>query len=140
MYDFPKQENWKWDPITREYLVLDPGEREELWDKVSSGWLYWVMVISNSPDVRFRVDMYADKVIDIDVTIRYLNRIGFLGTGSGKFLVTKYDETNNLYVAQYTPLNGLGVPFRGRNVAFVENNTDSTITVELIKAFLITLR
>ena len=139
-YDFPKRTDWKWDRVYREGFILAPGDKEVLWDRKDAGWLYWFMAMCNSPHLKFKVDLYADGLVDVETSIEELENIGFIGTGSGKFLVTRYDANNNLYVIQYTPLNGLGVPFRGRNIGVIMNETSDPITIYKVYGWLIILR
>lgn len=141
MYDFPRNVDWKWKPVRRlKPFTLSPRGEETLWDEPGAGWLFWAMFSANSPKLELKLDVYADEVVDVDTTIEQLYNMGFIGVGQGQFLVSRYDDTNNVYVVQYSP-HAFGVPFRGRNSFKLLNPTnDTVITVHFFYGWLILLK
>lgn len=130
---FPNNNRWRWIPISLPSVTVNPRTEYEFWERNANGWLYYVFIQSDNPDVIYGIDIYADGGIEMRVSPKMLNDWGLLdGSGYGMHL-TRWDEENNVYVVEMAPgfQNGLGLPFRGRNRAFVYNPSNQIASISL---------
>ncbi len=130
---FPNDKKWKWIPIALPSIAVQPRTEYEFWDKSANGWLYYVFIQSDNPDILYGLDIHADGIIEMRLSPRMLYNWGQIGSSGYAMHVTKYDDTNNIYVVEMAPgfQNGLGIPFRGRNRTFAYNPTSETVTLTL---------
>lgn len=137
---FPASDLWRWEVYRQNNYVLGPGKEWTIWDRSASGWLYYVILMTDNPDTRLQVDLHADGRLEIDVSPRDLYELGAVGTNPGIITLYRYDSTNNVYVIGYAPQGGLGVPFRSRAVARIVNPSNTPATIKFLEAWLIILK
>jgi len=133
---FPNSSNWKWRPIVKKGETIQPGRRLTLYDQKGNGYIYYFIISVSNPDAKLMLDVGADDKIELNLSARDLRNMGFEGSAQGHFQVTKWDETNNIYVVGYAPI-GLGVPFKGRNRAEIINSTSLPCVIYGMWAWLI---
>ena len=134
---FPKVEEWYWDPAVKRGVTLGPRESVEIIDKRGSGWLHTAILWTDNPYATLKVELYTNTILTFDLTIEEVYQLGFYGLGLGQFSVTRYDDTNNVYVMSYVPIS-YGAPFRNRIRVEVKNPLSaSNITVNSAEAILL---
>jgi len=136
----PALPGWRWEPVTQTRLRIPARARKTLWDRSGCGWLYYVFMVLDNPDVLLCLDLYADGRVEIRVSPRMLYEWGAIGSNPGVITLYKYDETSNVYAIGYAPQGALGVPFRGRIRAWLENNTPRESRVDVLEAWIIMLK
>lgn len=68
-----------------------------------TGFFVFAYLRTNNPDVAVVVDLYGDGTLDIVLSPRRLYEDGLLAPSGSSAWVARYDETNNVYVALFTP-------------------------------------
>ena len=112
---------------------LAPRERRVLLSDYKRGFLVFAFLHTNNPDVIVTVDLYGDGT-DIVLSPRMLYEYGLVQPSPGSAWVSRYDTTNNVYVALYTP--SPWIPFSGYARATVENTSDNPAFYTLVLWFL----
>jgi len=135
---FPTTSLWRWYPVRLTNFTIPPGQKAVVWNMKSSGWIHFVTVRCNNPDIIFQIDVQADGLLEIAVSIRDLKDMGLVSPMAGVFTVTNYDDSNNDYTFVYSP-TGWGIPFRGMNRGTIYNPTTETVTVKLLNAWILEL-
>lgn len=134
---FPKVKEWYWDPAVKRGVTLGPRESVEIMDKRGSGWLHTAILWTDNPYATLKVELYTNTILTFDLTIESVYQLGFYGLGLGQFTVTRYDDTNNVYVMSYVPIS-YGAPFRNRIRVEVKNPLPtSDIIVNFAEAVLL---
>jgi len=136
---FPRDRQWYWEPAVKKSRTLKPGESIEIMNKRGSGWLYSAILWTDSPYATLKVELYTRSVLTFDLPIESVYQLGFYGLGLGQFTVTRYDDTNNVYVMSYVPIS-YGAPFRDRIKVEVYNPLPAgNITLNFAEAVLVML-
>jgi len=135
----PLREDWVWKPVVKRDVVLMPGESRTIYDEYGSGYVYYMIMKCDNPDLAFGVDVYADSSVELRLRPRDMYEAGVVGYSGKSFWLSRYDTANNVYVVQVTP-PGLGIPFRGRNRFWAENLSDRPATIEYLYAWLIVFK
>jgi hypothetical protein len=129
---FPLQKYWRWEVI-KKTEKLNPKQKSKVLDRDVSGWLYWVHVRADNPDVLLQLDLASlPYVAEIDVTFRMLYEMGATNSVGG-FRLLRYDDVNKVYSAEFAPgiLGLLGAPFRDKIRVTVTNPTDHEVTYSI---------
>jgi len=129
---FPKSKEWTWSYRVLVSQVIPPyTPRYIVYEEEGAGWIYFVLLFSTSKDLRFVVDIMADEIIEIDLSIAELWELG--GAELRGFRIVRFDDTASKYVVEYAPglLGFPGTPFRDRNRFYLVNPTSSPIIVSL---------
>jgi len=133
---FPATPFWRWYPVRLKDFTIPPGQKYIVWDLKSSGWIYSVVLRCDNPNLLFQIDVQADGLLEIEISIEDLKDMGLVNLATGEITVTNYDDTNNDYTVAYFPM-GWGVPFRGMNRGTIYNPTSETVTVKLLNAWIL---
>ena len=134
LFYLPKYDNWEWKPIKLFNKTLKAGDRKIVWDLERSGWGWYALLVSSSPDIKFAIDIHGDSVIEVEYSIRELQQLGAQASVTGFRIVRYHDPTTDDPIPVYSvewgvgAYNALGIPFRGKNVFALENPTSSDIT------------
>lgn len=130
---FPNNKEWRWVPVIQPTVTVKPKSQYVFWDRMANGWLYYMLAVSDDPDILYGLDLHADGIIEIRLSPRMLYNWGLVGGSGYAMHVTRYDDTNKIYAVEMAPgfQNGLGNPFRGRNRTLAQNPTDHDVTVAL---------
>ena len=135
---FPLSERWKWYPIIQSARKISPGARYVVWDRSSSGWIYFVSVEADNPDLTIVIELLSQNRVELAISFRSLYNQGLVGLSQGLITVTRYSDEDKEYFMVYSPI-GFGVPFRDRCRCSVLNPTRDTITLKSFITWLIEL-
>jgi len=128
---FPSSGLWLWRPIY-EKGVIGAGQTKEIYDRRESGWINHVTMVCTNPDLKLCIDLEADGKIEIRISPRTLKYLGAVQRCAGVFNLLVYDDSTPLYIGEYAPVSGgLGIPFRGRNRAWIENPSNVPVSFEV---------
>lgn len=130
----PALQNWKWHTVYKTSQKIASKKDETIIDITGSGWLVYVRLVTDNPDLRVIVTSYSGQSnIELNVSIRDLVYEGQWNSIYG-FRVLECDGAKPLYVAEYGPGTTafLGLPFRGRHVCRLYNASDREATYTLI--------
>ena len=125
-------ERMAWEPFVKVKEKIEPQKEVVAVDFSGAGFLNYVFVRVDNPDVIAQLDLHADGRVELAVTPRELYEMGYTQSIGG-FRVLKYSPSQSDYVIEFAPgmLNTFGVPFRGKCRLTLKNPTTATATYTL---------
>lgn len=112
--------------VDRRNESIGPREAKTLLEEYVAGFLVFVVLETDNPDVWVLVDLYGDGSLDIQLSPRYLYTLGATSPNASGAWLSRYDDTEKKYVAWYTP--SPWIPFKGFTRIKIMNSSLSDAT------------
>lgn len=83
--------------------IIRAKEEITLYERSFYGFLVFVYLRTDNPDLSVVLNLLGDGMIDLVISPRMLYEDGLVQPSASAGWVARYDTSNNIYVAMYTP-------------------------------------